>query len=372
MMQPTNTLVAGKAAHQIHAHKTDLVLDLTYKTHVITAPVVRALFGSTPSNAARLLQQLEHKGLLQPVHVHYSEHAPRGNGYMLTPRAFTHVTRNDFEPSHTYNTRPETVRQNQMEHDLVVAQIAATWVRGGGEILQTDFMARQQKKPFGNKIPDLILRGDGGPYAFEYERLTKSNREIDQMMLASMKAIRAPTFWLCGTRGAAMRLQKIIDDREVTSWKLNTANKWTAGQKYFVPFTWRSKQVIFHAPLKEVLTYDVPKWRAMLQDTTARETSRTVQAWINGGWSWSEVRNDLHSDADHGFRLRRNSEDQEIEVTVCFANEQWWVAHPDESFDRGLELKGRTEPAQELGKVPPVALIESAIRAIQSNPDFFQ
>jgi hypothetical protein len=371
-MQRTNTLVAGKAAHQIHAHKTDLVLDLTYKCHVITSPVVQALFGCTPSNASRLLQQLEYKGLLQPVHVRYCEHAPRGNGYMLTPRAFTHVTRNDFEPSHLYSTRPETVRQNQMEHDLVLAQIAASWVKSGGEILQTDYMARQQKQSNGTKIPDLITHCDGGPYVFEFERLTKSNREIDQMMLASMRTIRAPTFWLCGTKGGAMRLQKIIDDREVTSWKLNTANKWAAGPKYFVPFIWRSKQVIFHAPLKEVLAYDIAMWRAMLQETSAKETSRTVQAWLKDGWGWSEVRNDLHSDSDHGFRLRRNSDEQEIEVIVCFANEQWWVAHPDESFDRGLELKGRTEPAHELGKVPPVVLIESAIRAIQLNPDFFQ
>jgi hypothetical protein len=370
-MQPTKTLVAGAVARQIHAHKTDLLLDLAYKVHVVTAPVVRALFGSTASNASRFLQQLEHKGLLQPVHTFFSEHAPQGNGYLLTPRAYTHVTRNDFEPTHNYNTRPESVRHNQIDHDLVVAQLAASWVRNGGDVLQTDYMARQQKQPLGTKIPDLIVREESGPYVFEYERLTKSSREIDQMMLASLEVVKAPTFWVCGTKGAAMRLQKIIDEREVTGWALNNSNKWVASKKFFVPFAWRSKQVIFHAPLKEVLAYDIPKWKSLLADTIARETSRTIQGWLKAGWNWTEVRNDLHCDSDHAFRLRRSSEEQEIEVIACHVNEQWWVTHPDETFDHGLELKGRTQRAKEMGKVPPVHLIESAIRTLQLNPDFF-
>jgi hypothetical protein len=120
-MQPTNTLVAGKAAHQIHAHKTDLVLDLTYKTHVITAPVVRALFGSTPSNAARLLQQLEHKGLLQPVHVHYSEHAPRGNGYMLTPPMAT-----SNSPTCGHPKFPQAERWDYAGSELIAKRAAAS------------------------------------------------------------------------------------------------------------------------------------------------------------------------------------------------------------------------------------------------------
>lgn len=370
-MRRTSSLIAGRAARQVHDRKSDGLLNLTFKVHIVTSSVVKALYGSTSSNASRLLQQLERKGLLQLVQLRYCEHAPRGRGYMLTAQGVTRVTRDDFEPSHIYNTKPESVRQIQLEHDLVAAQIAAAWIKSGGELLQTDYMARQEKTAAA-KIPDLIVRDGSDQYRFEYERLTKSDREIDQMLLASIKSTRTPTFWLCGTRGCAMRIQKVIDAREVTGWKLNTSNKWTRGATYFVPFAWRSKQVVLHAPLKEVLDYDIPKWKSLLQDTLARESTSTVQAWVQSGWRWSEVRTGQHDDTDQGFRLRRDSDDQQIEVAVCLANEQWWVTHLDEPFDRGLELKGRTEPVKEIGKVPPVALIESAIRAIACNPDFFQ
>lgn len=369
-MAHTNSLIHGHEARKIHAIKRDQLMSFSHKVHCVSSPVVSSLFGSSSSNSARLLSQMEMKGFMQCVHVPYIDLAPRGAAYILTQRGCDHATRHDYEPTHHYNTRPESIRLKQIEHDLSVAKIAASMACQGAHIELTDYMARQMKDAGESKIPDLVVSFESVRFQVEYERLTKSAREIDQMLMATFRAKMMPTLWVCATRAAAHRIRQVIQDQEVTQWRLNSGNKWSPGKKVFVPFDWRSRQVVVQSTIAEAAAYSMKQWQMLINDAAQCEHDKTINSFQTGGWSWTALKRDLRTDATHGFELSRHSANHHFTVDVAYSDEQWIVCSEDDPIAMGLATGRKRDALKIIGQLPPIGLVEAAINVINSNPDF--
>lgn len=233
-------LIPGPLARLRHQQKASQILKLTYLTHVISIPCVQALLGTSNSNANASIRRLLGRKLVHEVALTSSQLAPNGRVFMLTRQGLSVAqSASDREDLHDYDTRPESIRRAQLEHDLTVACIAAHWLHGGGRIIETDLTLRSKHSSSDTKyikLPDLIGGYGSHEIAFEVERYPKKVREVEQALLLTSRSQHASTIWLCSAPSTYRYLRECLKNASVRKWKLSNGQKWTEGPPVSLPF----------------------------------------------------------------------------------------------------------------------------------------
>src|SRR3989344_1945267 len=130
-----------------------------------------------------LVAGAEAQKIHEECQVDFCSRAPRGVVYKLGPFGVLKAERlsEDFV-EYRYDTGPRISGLPQAEHDLLCSEIAAHWIYGGGELIDTDYtIRRSQTAEQPVKIVDLVLSHNDAFYSFEVEKSPKSEREADQM-----------------------------------------------------------------------------------------------------------------------------------------------------------------------------------------------
>jgi hypothetical protein len=357
-------LIAGPEARKVRMQKTKVVLAFTHKCHVVTTPVVSTLLGSTISNAARLLRDLVEQGLVQEVNLRYCDRAPRGRGFMLKPDGVRAVAQDLPDKAHHYNCRPETIKHDQLSHDLLLAEFAAHWVQQGGALIHTDHTLRQLM-PKG-KLPDLMLQWNGINVAFEYERLDKKVRELDQKLLAASEHPRFATIWLSDIEGNLQHMAERIKSAAVPIWRLSSAHKWGTDGEAYLPMDFRCRQLL--VSLKpDTLSRSPQAWIDDLKSHSGAMTAKCISSLRNEGWGWGRTDPMTWRGEDiHQFHLQIDS----ARVTGGFfvthmGGDSWRVCDESQTPDQGcgLERAYHWTPADDAA--PPIAVVEMAVRRIK-------
>lgn len=363
-MPNVQNLMPGRAGRQLHAEKVRQVLEFCFKVHIITSRVVMRLLGTSQSNSATLLRKLEEQELLRQVNIKYSVSAPRGNAYLLTPRGAAIAVRDLSGPLHQYDHRPESVRLDQSEHDLQLAELAAAWVCRGATLTHTDFMLRQVVKDHRNKkIPDLLLQYGGAPVAIEFERQAKAGRELDQMISAAVRAGNTPTIWFFSVQSTFEHFQAALERKSVCSWKLNASNKWTVAGEFWLPISWRSEQLAVRVEPESAAGDNPFLWVDRLCDVAGMAEWQCTASLKDQGWTWGYLR---ASDVGMYFPLsiQNDEHDMKLALTYLEATRHWYVHAADEIAESGYDLGEARVAPKVVGVEPDLGRLERAIRKV--------
>jgi hypothetical protein len=358
-------LISGPAARERHKAKRNCVLSLTHKCHVITTRVVEQLIPATPSNASRLLADLVRRGLMQQVNVKYSDLAPRGRAFMLSPEGVRLVVQDECTKVHHYDCRPESLRHDQMNHDLVLAEFAANWIRHGGELLQTDYMARQ-KNPRG-KVPDLLLRYRETVIAAEYERLEKKPRDLDMKIHSSSETHRWPTLWISDVEGNLTHIREALTKKVVPIWSLGSGNKWGSRDEAHLSFNFRARQLLQRqAPW--VFERTPGQWIDDFNRLAQTESDRLIKALMREGWSWGQTSlMDWRGEVLCQFPLEIDGPAASKGYFVTYMEGgKWRVCDDSQTPDQGCGMKESFPWKSKDNAPPPLAVIEMAIHYIKA------
>jgi hypothetical protein len=362
-------LIPGRGARDIRASKVRKVLEFGYKVQLLTSRLLMRLLNTSQSNGSTLLKELEDQELIRSINIKHSISAPRGRAYLLTARGVAVAVRDLPGPLHKYDHRLESVRLDQSEHDLQLAEFAADWVCGGATIEQTDFMQRQSRVERGQKIPDLVLCIGKVKVAVEYERLSKSGRELDQMIASAMHTSTMRTIWFFEVRETYDLFQSILTGAKLNDWGLNSSNKWVRDGELFVPIGWRKRQLALHLAPGGALGHTPSSWLEQFDELDSSTVSRAAASWRAKGWRWGCL---VETELGIAFALFvQNAEhDMQLMVFLCEPN-HWYVCaagmHPESGHKFG---EAKTIPSV-MNVDPDFRVIERAIRKVREvNFDF--
>lgn len=360
------SLVAGPQARLVHRQKVAKVLGFLHKVHVGTTAVIARLLGATSSNANRLVQQMVEAGLLRQVEIRHAAQAPRGKGYLLTPLGLSAACANVAEKAHDYDCRPESIRHAQLDHDLFLAEFAATWVRYGGELLETDYTQRGRERE--GKIPDLVLRYEKRRVAVELERLVKKRRELDVAIHSAYESHTLPTIWLSPNACDVQYLKYAVHAEQIVDrWTLDKSNKWTKSGCQRLLLTFRARQAFELIP-EDVMLRTPEQWIHTIEQNAIRINESALNDLLEMGWTWSntsviewEGRSLLQ------FELRIDT----LVASALFYVTQmqpdtWRVCRADQTPDRGASLIETFKWAGKEGVAPPLTVVELATWRIKS------
>lgn len=358
-------LISGPSARQRHKDKCHTVLSLTHMCHVVTTRVVARILSATPSNASRLLSDLIRQGLLQQVNVKYCGLAPKGRAFMLTPEGVRLVVQNHEVKRHHYDCRPESLRHDQMNHDLMLAEFAANWIRHGGELLQTDYMARQAN-PRG-KVPDLLLRFQERVIAVEYERLEKKARELDMKLHSSCETHRWPTLWISDVESNLTYIRERLQTKAVPIWSLGSGNKWGHTEEAHLLVDFRARQLL-HRQSDTTFTRTPSEWIEVFRQLAKNESDRLIKALMKEGWSWGRTSlMDWRGKVLYQFALEIDAPVTSQGYFVTHIERGVWrVCSESQTPDQGCAIKESFAWKPKDDAPPPLGVIESAIRYIRA------
>lgn len=358
-------LITGPAARERHKEKRHAVLSLTHKCHVVTTRVVERVIPATSSNASRLLADLVRRGFMQQVNVKYSDLAPRGRAFMLTPEGVRLVVQNDRAKGHQYDCRPESLKHDQMNHDLMLAEFAANWIRHGGQLLQTDYMARQAN-PRG-KVPDLVLRFQETVIAAEYERLEKKPRELDMKLQSSSESHRWPTIWISDVEGNLTHIREKLQKKVVPVWTLGSGNKWGSRDEAHLSFNFRARQLL-HRQTPLTFERTPTQWVDELKQLAKAETDRLIKSLMNEGWSWGRTGlMDWRGEVLCQFALEIDAPAASQGYFVTHIEHGVWrVCGESQTPDQGCGMKESFPWQPKDDAPPPLGVIELAIKYIKA------
>lgn len=357
-------LIAGPGARRVRKEKSRAVLTFTHKCHVVTTPVISALLNATMSNASRLLRDLVDQGFMQEVNLRYCDRAPRGRGFMLRHEGVRAVAQDLPDKAHHYNCRPESIKHDQLSHDLLLAELAAHWVNHGGLLIHTDHTLRQFM-PKG-KLPDLMMQWQGCTVAFEYERLDKKVRELDQKLLAASEHQRFATIWLSDIEGNLQHMAERIKSAAVPIWRLSSAHKWGTDGEAYLPADFRCRQLLVSVK-PDTLSRLPQAWVDDIKSHSAAMAAKCISSLRNEGWGWGQTDPMTWRGEDiHQFHLQIDS----ARVTGGFfvthmGGDSWRVCDESQTPDQGCGLERVYHWAPADDAVPPIAVVEMAVRRIK-------
>lgn len=305
-------------------------------------------------------------GLLRQVEIRHAAQAPRGKGYLLTPLGLSAACANLSEKAHDYDCRPESIRHAQLDHDLFLAEFAATWVRYGGELLETDYTQRSRERE--GKIPDLLLRYEKRRVAVEFERLVKKRRELDVAIHSAYDSHTVPTIWLSPNPCDIQYLKYVVHSEQmVDKWTLNKSNKWTKSGYQPLLLVFRARQVFELVP-DDVMLRTPEQWIHLVEQNAIRINGSVLEDLVELGWSWtvasviewegrSLLQFELHIDTMLASALFYVTQMQP---------DSWRVCRADQTPDRGVSLIESFKWAGKEGAEPPLSVVELATWRIKS------
>jgi len=355
-------LIPGRGARDIRADKVRRVLEFGYKVQLLTSRLLMRLLKTSQSNASTLLKELEGQELIRSVNIKYSTSAPRGRAYLLTERGVALAVRDLPGPLHKYDHRPESVRLDQSEHDLQLAEFAAELVFHGAIIEKTDFMLRQVRIERGQKIPDLVLNLNKVNVAVEYERLSKSGRELDQMIISALQTSSMRTIWFFEVRETYDLFQSILSGSRLNDWALNSSHKWVRDGEVFVPLGWRRRQLAYRmAPCAAIGSTPVA-WLEKFAELDSLVVGKAAASWLANGWSWGKLVKTQRGIA-FPLSIKNGEHDMRLAVYLCEPN-HWYVCADGTNPESGYKF-GESKSAPSVMNVDPdFFVIERAIRKV--------
>ena len=363
-------LVAGAEAHQIHEQKVAKVVNLIHKCHIAATPGIAALLGSDTSNAKKLLDKLVAQKILQACQVDFCSRAPRGVVYKLGPFGVLKAERlSDEFVEYRYDTAPRVFGLPQAEHDLLCTEIAAHWIHGGGELVDTDYtIRRSQTAEQPVKIVDLVLGHNDALYGVEVEKSPKSEREVDQMALAALNSNWRFTAWVCIAGATANHLRRVLDQRFVNEWVLNGSNKWVkSGTAIDLPFEFRRRQLVIHIP-KEPLPRSPGEWLAHFQSNSKTEAAKVHERARSEGWNLTPLRASSWLKDATEFELCQPSKSDRTLLGTHLGDGNWRFHLSEEPPESGQSVLARIKPAKDsLGRPAPAAVIEGILNLLADN-----
>ncbi len=355
-------LVAGAEAQQIHEQKVAKVVNLIHKCHIAATPGIAALLGSDTSNAKKLVDKLVAQKVLQECQVDFCSKAPRGVVYKLGPFGVLKAERLSEEfVEYRYDTGPRVSGLPQAEHDLLCSEIAAHWIHGGGELIDTDYtIRRSQMAEQPVKIVDLVLGHNDALYSVEVEKSPKSEREADQMVLAALNSTWRFTAWVCIAGATGNHLRRMLDQRYVNEWVLNGSNKWVkSGTSVPLPFEFRRRQLVIQVP-KEALPRTPAEWVARFQlnaDETIAKVHRRAHA---KGWILSTLEPSSWVAGASEFQLSQPSKSDRALLGTHLGDGNWRLHLAEESPESGQSVLARIRPVKAFeGRPAPAGVIEA-------------
>lgn len=360
-------LVAGAEAQQIHEQKVTKVVNLIHKCHIAATPGIAALLGSDTSNAKKLVDKLVAQKVLQECQVDFCSRAPRGVVYKLGPFGVLKAERLSEEfVEYRYDTGPRVSGLPQAEHDLMCAEIAAHWIHGGGELIDTDYtIRRSQMAEQPVKIVDLILGHNDATYGVEVEKSPKGERETDQMVLAALNSTWRFTAWVCIAGATGNHLRRMLDQRYVNEWVLNGSNKWVkSGTSVPLPFEFRRRQLVIHVP-KEALPRTPAEWLNRFQLNSNEATSKAHQRVRAKGWLLSPLKPSSWAQGASEFELSQPSKSDHILVGTHLGDGNWRLHLAEEPPESGQSVLARIRPAKEFeGRPAPAGVVEAIVDSL--------
>jgi len=359
-------LIPGPLARLLHQQKVSKILKLAYLTQVISVPCVQALLDTTNSNANATIRNLLMRRLLQEVALTSSPLAPNGRVFMLTKAGLLAAQSDcDREDLHDYDTRPESIRRAQLEHDLTVACIAAHWIHGGGRVIETDLTLRS--KHAGSdvkhiKLTDLICGYGHHEIAFEIERYPKKVREVEQALLLASRSQHLPTIWLCRAPSTNRYLRECLKNASVRKWKLASGQKWTAGPPVGLPFAFRVRQSVVHLD-EHSIAFEPSSWLWRVGETEAAAKDMVLRRLQKEGWTWWNFEPYLEYEGATTFLFTQSTLDFKRELLVTtLGHGKWHVHRPEQTPEEGLEVDLKTSPNPTAGHQPSLGLLEAAAK----------
>ena len=292
MTKPTS-LIPGPLARVKRQRKIHLLLPFVYQTHVVTSKIVARLLGTTASNSSNLCSALVKQGLLREMTVPQLELCPRGRVLMLTPEGVRQALKRFEDEPHDYDARPESIKVNQLSHELHVATVAAAWVAGGGRLLRTDYQARHEQRTY---IQDLLLEHQGRRLAVEIERTPKRAHELSQKLQLAMDHGPRRILVLCGQQYISNRIDEALRTPDFQAYARDKANKWAPSEVLVMPLR---RRLAIHTTLDDTWNLDRPaaEWLAELDRAFLRKAKRVLDGLREQGWDWKAPR---QSDARGG------------------------------------------------------------------------
>lgn len=360
-------LVAGAEAQQIHEQKVAKVVNLIHKCHIAATPGVAALLGSDTSNAKKLVDKLVAQKVLQECQVDFCSRAPRGVVYKLGPFGVLKAERlsEDFV-EYRYDTGPRVSGLPQAEHDLLCSEIAAHWIYGGGELIDTDYtIRRSQTAEQPVKIVDLVLGHNDAFYSVEVEKSPKSEREADQMVLAALTSTWRFTAWVCIAGATANHLRRMLDQRHVNEWVLNGSNKWVkSGSSIPLPFEFRRRQLVIHLP-KEALPRAPIEWQTRFQLSSDDMIAKARQRVRAKGWNVSRLKPSIWVPGSTEFELSQPTVSDLLLVCTHLGDGNWRLHLAEEPPESGQPVLARIRPAKDFEERPaPTGVVEAIVDSL--------
>jgi hypothetical protein len=246
------SLMPGPEGKKRHAIKRDLVLTFVHKVHVATPAVLASLLGTPVCNVYPFVRRLVQVNLLRQVTVPKTDVTGSGEVLMLTDDGVAEAVKADEQAEHVYDTRPEAVRSKQIAHDIEVAALAASWVRQGATLKETDRIGRQAQRV---KVADAVLDVDGELVAIEQERTAKNPRELINALTAASK-LSIPVLWICASKHIENKLSEPLSSENWPTWTLTSGNTWIRGESRYVSPYFRAKHFVVSA--KDSMLLDTP------------------------------------------------------------------------------------------------------------------
>lgn len=360
-------LIPGPLARLRHQQKASQILKLTYLSHVISIPCVQALLGTSNSNANASIRRLLGRKLMHEVALTSSQLAPNGRVFMLTKQGLSVAQSScDRDDLHDYDTRPESIRRAQLEHDLTVACIAAHWLQGGGRIIETDLTLRSKHSSSDTKyikLPDLIGGYGSHEIAFEIERYPKKVREVEQALLLTSRSQHAPTIWLCSAPSTDRYLRECLKDASVRKWKLSAGQKWTEGPPVSLPFGFRARQSVVRLD-EYSIAFEPSSWLWRVGETHAAVQDTLLRNLQRAGWTWGAIEPYLEYADAMTFLFSQTTPDFKRELLVTtLGHGRWHVHRPEQAPEEGMEVSIKTGQHPTEGQQPSLGLLEAAAKA---------
>lgn len=360
-------LIPGPLARLRHQQKASQILKLTYLSHVISIPCVQALLGTSNSNANASIRRLLGRKLMHEVALTSSQLAPNGRVFMLTKQGLSVAQSScDRDDLHDYDTRPESIRRAQLEHDLTVACIAAHWLQGGGRIIETDLTLRSKHSSSDTKyikLPDLIGGYGSHEIAFEIERYPKKVREVEQALLLTSRSQHASTIWLCSAPSTYRYLRECLKNASVRKWKLSTGQKWTEGPPVSLRFGFRARQSVVHLD-EHSIAFEPSMWLWRVGETHASVKDTVLRKLQREGWTWGAIEPYLEYAGAMTFLFSQTTLDFKRELLVTtLGHGQWHVHRPEQAPEEGMEVGIETGQHPAEGQQPSLGLLEAAATA---------
>lgn len=363
-------LVAGAGAQHIHERKVAKVVNLIHKCHIAATPGIAALLGSDTSNAKKLVDKLVAQKILQECQVDFCSRAPRGVVYKLGPFGVLKAERLSEEfVEYRYDTGARVSGLPQAEHDLLCAEIAAHWIHGGGELVDTDYTIRRSQtteQPI--KIVDLILSHNDTRYGVEVEKSPKSEREVDQMALAALNSNWRFTAWVCIAGATANHLRRVLHQRCVNEWILSGSNKWIkSGTVIDLPFEFRRRQLVIHIP-KEPLPRSPIEWQARFQSYSKDEIIKVHERARLASWNLTPLKASSWLEGATEFELRQPATSDRTLLGTHLGDGSWRLHLAEEPPESGQAVLVRIKPVKDcLGRPAPAGVIEAILNLLGDN-----